>query len=76
MKKRLVCLMLALILVMPALFSAQALTDRQCHLMGVDSGSLAIAITSTAWDQKQFPLEYTISLYPIAKNEFELKVKA
>lgn len=56
--------------------SAQALTDRQCHLMGVDSGSLAIAITSTAWDQKQFPLEYTISLYPIAKNEFELKLKA
>lgn len=55
--------------------SAQTLSDRDCHLMGVSPGSLAISITSTTLDQHQKELEYTISLYPIAKNEFELKIK-
>lgn len=56
--------------------SAQMLSERECHLMGVGSGSLAISITSVTWDQHQQPLEHTVSLYPVCKNEFELKVKA
>lgn len=55
--------------------SAQVLTARECHLMGVEPGALAISISSTAWDQHSHPLEYTSSLYPISKNVFELRVK-
>lgn len=56
--------------------SAQMLNERECRLMGVPNGSLAISITSISWDQNQIPLEQTVSLYPICKNEFELRVKA
>lgn len=55
--------------------SAQQLGDRDCHLMGVPVGSLAICITSVALDSQGRELEYTVSLYPQDKNEFELRVK-
>ncbi len=55
--------------------SAQQLGDRDCHLMGVPVGALAICITSVALDSHGRELEYTVSLYPQDKNEFELRVK-
>ncbi len=54
--------------------SAQQLTERQCRMMGVSLQSLAIRVTSLAYDQSQKELEYTISLYPLEKNTFEIKV--
>lgn len=56
--------------------SAQQLTDRECRMMGVSLHSLAIRVASVALDQHQQELEYTISLYPIEKNRFEIKVDA
>ena len=55
--------------------TAQILCDRDCHLLGVPSGALAICITSVASAQDGTPLEYTESLYPQDKNEFELVMK-
>lgn len=54
--------------------SAQQLTERECRMMGVNSQSLAIQVVSIALDQDQRELEYTISLYPVEKNKFEIKV--
>ncbi len=54
---------------------ARQLNDRDCRLLGVPSGALAICITSVASDQNGDPLEYTESLYPQEKNKFELQVK-
>ena len=54
---------------------AHVLCDRDCHLLGVPSGSLAMRIVSVAYDQNGAPLEYTESLYPQDKNDFELEVQ-
>lgn len=56
--------------------SAQQLTERECRMMGVSPNSLAIRIVSIALDQSQRELEYTLSLYPVEKNQFEIKVDA
>lgn len=56
--------------------SAQALCDRDCHLLGVPAGELAICITSVTLDSRERELEYTVSLYPQSKNEFELRAHA
>ena len=55
--------------------TARILCDRDCHLLGVPQGALAICITSVASAQDGTPLEYTESLYPQDKNEFELQMK-
>lgn len=54
---------------------AHMLSERDCRLLGVPAGALAIRIVSVANDQNGDPLEYTESLYPQSKNEFELEVK-
>lgn len=55
--------------------TARMLSDRESHMTGVPANSLAIEISSVSWDQNNQPLEYSCSLYPIAKNDFALKIK-
>ena len=56
--------------------SAQQLTERECRMMGVSAQCLAISVSSLALDQNGHELEYTVSLYPIEKNRFEIRVDA
>jgi len=55
--------------------TARMLTDRESHLLGVETGALAIEISSVSWDQNNKPLEHSCSLYPIEKNEFSLRIR-
>lgn len=54
---------------------AAVLDNRQCRLLGVESGSLAVVITSYVRDKDDDLVEYCESYYPVGRNEFILKIR-
>ncbi len=54
---------------------ATVLDSRQCRLLGVDSGCLAVVITSFVRDSDDDLVEYCESYYPVGRNEFILKIR-
>jgi len=55
--------------------TAVNLDDKESRLLGVESQSIAISITSVTDDQNGERLEYCVSLYPVGRNTFTLRLR-
>ena len=52
--------------------SAAQLSPMECRIAGEEENALFISVISTTYDEKNNPVEYSKSYYPVRRNSFEI----